>query len=69
MLAIQDGHPDAQAKVTIIVNDVNDHRPIFKEINYNARIKENAPLNFTVLQVKNTFKYAFWFAKHYPKNT
>jgi len=54
-LAIQEGHPYAQAKVTIIVNDKNDHRPIFKEINYSARVKENAPLNHTVVQVNVLF--------------
>ena len=52
--AVQAGiHPNAETKVTVIVNDKNDHKPIFQKSNYVETIDENSPLDTSILTVSD----------------
>lgn len=42
----------SMAKVNISVTDVNDNSPIFRQVSYNAKVKEDAEIGSKILQVR-----------------
>lgn len=48
------GNFTAQAKLEVLLNDVNDNVPKFSQNKYRASIQENAPVGTTVLRVEAT---------------
>lgn len=57
VIAMDNGRPplSSTAKVDIVLQDVNDNRPVFSSNFYNASIKENTPAGTCFLEVRKTF--------------
>ncbi|XP_053321586.1 protocadherin gamma-B5-like isoform X16 [Spea bombifrons] len=58
LIALDGGNPvkSGTALIKIVIADVNDNFPIFSQDVYKVSIRENTPINFTVLQVTATDK-------------
>ena len=51
--AMDGGNPpqNGSVKITIVISDQNDNKPIFSKTEYNASVEENIPVNSTIVHV------------------
>lgn len=55
------------AKVNITITDINDNKPVFRQVSYSAKIMENSDVGEKVIQVRIGIahtKYSFIMAHH-----